>query len=179
MKQLWDGTAELAGISNFLVCIQDTTLQNCGELAADVLIGAKLKALERAYGRLKLLKRGCKVAGRSTVQTLAAAGLPCGMHDVPGLPGAASQITNGPGDCQACAERIRDSLGDGQVVRFGPAGPFFGNYRGQGTINWDNGYHAVVVLNDRVYDAFTPKGGESIAEYKAKWDYGDIIDFGF
>ncbi|MFC5019434.1 hypothetical protein [Streptomyces lienomycini] len=142
MKQLWDGTAELAGISNFLVCIQDTTLQNCGELAADVLIGAKLKALERAYGRLKLLKRGCKVAGRSTVQTLAAAGLPCGMHDVPGLPKAASQITNGPGDCQACAERIRDSLGDGQVVRFGPAGPFFGNYRGQGTINWDNGYQA-------------------------------------
>ncbi len=70
-------------------------------------------------------------------------------------------------------------LGDGQIVRFGPAGTFFGNYRRQETINWNNGNHVVVVLNGRVYDAFTPKGGESIAEYKAQWDFGDIIDFGF
>jgi hypothetical protein len=88
-------------------------------------------------------------------------------------------ITNGPGDCQACAERIRDSLGDGAVIRIPAPGPFFGKYRDQETPNWNNGYHAVVVLNGRVYDAFTPKGGELIADYKSRWEYGDVINFGF
>ncbi|WP_306321775.1 MULTISPECIES: hypothetical protein [unclassified Streptomyces] len=65
------------------------------------------------------------------------------------------------------------------MISFGPAGPFFGKYRDQETINWNNGNHYVVVRDGRVYDAFTPKGGESIAEYKAKREYGDIINFGF
>lgn len=28
-------------------------------------------------------------------------------------------------------------------------------------------------------DAFTPKGGESIAEYKSRFEFGGIINFGF
>ncbi|GGO75944.1 hypothetical protein GCM10012289_52200 [Nonomuraea cavernae] len=37
----------------------------------------------------------------------------------------------------------------------------------------------VAVRDGRVYDAFTPRGGETTAEYKAQWDYSDAIDFGF
>lgn len=33
--------------------------------------------------------------------------------------------------------------------------------------------------NGRVYDGFTGRGGETIAEYKAKWDWPDAINFGF
>lgn len=147
----------------------------------EVLVGAKVKALKKAYDSLKLLKRGCKVASKSTPRTTSSmsADLPCGAHIVPGFPRDASKIKSGPGDCQACAERIRDNLGDGKVVRFSPPVRYFGKYRGQSTENWDNGYHVVVVLNGRVYDAFTPKAGESIAEYKSRWEYGDVINFGF
>jgi len=154
------------------------------------VLSGKLKVLDRAYDELKLLKRGCKILDKAPLTTVsrasftttaaaASGGVPCGEHSVPGLPRAASMISNGPGDCAVCAQRIRDSLGDGEIIRFSPPGGFFGNYREQDTYNWNNGYHAVVVLNGRVYDAFTPKGGELIADYKAHWDYGDIIDFGF
>ncbi|MEW2082438.1 polymorphic toxin-type HINT domain-containing protein [Streptomyces sp. NPDC005283] len=114
------------------------------------------------------------LAGNTPVLVHNAGG--CGEHTIPGLPRPASKITDGPGDCQACAEGIRDSLGGGDLVRFNPP-RFFGPYRKQDTMNWT--HHWVVVKDGRVYDAFTPRAGETIAEYKAQWDYGDAINFGF
>ncbi|MFD3822514.1 hypothetical protein [Streptomyces sp. NPDC058625] len=49
-------------------------------------------------------------------------------------------------------------------------------YREKDTL-W--GSHTVMVLNGRVYDAWTGRAGESIAEYKARWQWNDVIDFGF
>ncbi|MET8541073.1 polymorphic toxin-type HINT domain-containing protein, partial [Kitasatospora sp. NPDC004799] len=104
-------------------------------------------------------------------------GKPCGEHDVPGLPRTPDKIGTGPGDCKECAESIRDSLGGGNVVRFDPAPyPAFGRYQGQEHV-WT--HHYVVVRDGRVYDAFTPRGGLTIPEYKALWEYGPDINFGF
>ncbi|PPA39229.1 hypothetical protein BF14_005360 [Streptomyces griseus] len=174
-------TKELVGLGQLEACLRGKDFASCAILVGEVLVGAKAKALKKAYDNLKLLKRGCKIAGRSTLRTApsAFADTPCGAHKIPGFPRDKSKITSGAGDCQACAERIRDNLGDGKIVRFRPAGPYFGKYRGQDTDGWNNGYHVVVVLNGRVYDAFTPKAGESIPEYKAQWEYGDIINFEF
>ncbi|MFC9946334.1 hypothetical protein ACFVI1_25575, partial [Streptomyces pratensis] len=181
MDQLWNGAKALAGLSELEACMKNKDLESCWALAAGVLVGAKLKALDKAVDALKLLKRGCKIASKTAgvsraVQT-SSADVPCFSHDVPGLPRDKSMITKGPGDCKACAERIRDSLGGGEIVRFGPPGKYFGNYRGQDTSGWS--HHYVVVLNDRVYDAFAPKGGESIAQYKAEWFHHEFINFGF
>ncbi|WP_097867951.1 hypothetical protein [Streptomyces sp. rh34] len=176
-----DVTKEFIGLGELEACLQNKDFSSCATLVGEVLVGAKVKALKKSYDALKLLKRGCKIASRSALRTASAssADLPCGTHNIPGLPRDKSKITSGPGDCQACAERIRDNLGDGKIVWFGPAGPYFGKYREQDTDFWNNSYHVVVVLNGRVYDAFTPKAGESIPEYKSRWQYGDIIDFGF
>lgn len=101
----------------------------------------------------------------------------CGEHNVPGLPRNKSKITNGPGDCRECAEKIRDSLGGGDIHRFEPSPfPNFGPYQGQPQ-SWT--HHYAVVKDGRVYDAFTPRGGVTIDEYKGMWEYGDDINFGF
>ncbi|MFE3428418.1 hypothetical protein [Streptomyces sp. NPDC059171] len=36
-----------------------------------------------------------------------------------------------------------------------------------------------MVPNGRVYDASSPKAGESLLEHKAQREYGDIINFDF
>ncbi|WP_053746091.1 polymorphic toxin-type HINT domain-containing protein [Streptomyces sp. NRRL WC-3618] len=59
MKDLWDGTKELAGLGEYEACLQKKDFEHCSSLAVDVLISAKLKALEKAYDKLKLLKRIC------------------------------------------------------------------------------------------------------------------------
>ncbi|MDH6627677.1 hypothetical protein M2271_005504 [Streptomyces sp. LBL] len=40
-------------------------------------------------------------------------------------------------------------------------------------------FHVVVVYNGRVYDAWTGRAGDTIAEYKAQWTRHNKIDFGF
>lgn len=40
-------------------------------------------------------------------------------------------------------------------------------------------HHTVVVRNGRVYDAFTGSQGIPIDKYKAMWEMGDILKFGF
>ncbi|MFI2612514.1 polymorphic toxin-type HINT domain-containing protein [Kitasatospora sp. NPDC018619] len=101
----------------------------------------------------------------------------CGEHDVPGLPKSLNKITDGPGDCLQCAEKIRDSLGGGDIHRFEPSPyPNFGPYQGQPQ-SWT--HHYVVIRDGRVYDAFTPRGGLTISEYKSLWEYGEDINFGF
>lgn len=201
MDELWGVTKELTGLGELEACLDNKDFDSCSGLATDVLIGAKLKALDRAFDSLKLLKRGCKILSKSAVSGTSAVGgpaarstavsgstavggsvvalaadVPCVEHNVPGFPRDKSKITNGPGDCKACAEQIRDSLGGGEIIRFEKPGNFFGDYREQYN-TWD--HHYVVVRDGRVYDAFTPKGGETIAKYKSEWLYGDIINFGF
>ncbi|MFJ2471701.1 hypothetical protein ACIOWI_01680 [Streptomyces sp. NPDC087659] len=178
MEQLWGVTSELTGLTELEACLDNKDFEHCSSLAADVLIGAKLKALEKAYDGLKLLKRGCEVAGKAGMRTMSArsADVPCLTHNVPGLPRDKSKIPDST-DCGACAKRIRDSLGGGEIVTIKPAGQHgLGGYRGQDTFWFE---HIVVVYKGRVYDGFTGRGGETIAEYKAKWDWPDAINFGF
>ncbi|MFE9611215.1 hypothetical protein [Streptomyces sp. NPDC006012] len=42
-------------------------VEHCGALAVDVLIGAKLRTLDRVYDELKLLRRGCRIVGGSSL----------------------------------------------------------------------------------------------------------------
>ncbi|MEU1299757.1 hypothetical protein [Streptomyces shenzhenensis] len=50
------------------------------------------------------------------------------------------------------------------------------NYRGKDSGWWS---HTVVVYNGRVYDAWTGRAGESIAEFKTNWVKHADIDFPF
>ncbi|MFD8821394.1 ALF repeat-containing protein [Streptomyces sp. NPDC059605] len=177
-----EGAKELAGLGKFEACIQNKDFEHCWPLAAGVLVGTKLKALEKAFGALKLLKCGCKIAGRTAGVTrvaLASSGdIPCFEHDVRGLPQDVEDIPDSFG-CEACARRIRDSLGEGELRTIKPrpnTSLLLPNYRGRDS-GWYN--HVVMVLNGRVYDAWTARGGETIAEYKARWVRADTIDFGF
>lgn len=80
--------------------------------------------------------------------------------------------------CEQCARDIRAQLGGGDIVRIRPEGgaPSLGGYRGANP-GW--AYHEVVVKDGRVYDAFGPRGGVTIDEYKNLFQYSDAIDFGF
>jgi hypothetical protein len=51
-----------------------------------------------------------------------------------------------------------------------------GGYRGYDA-NW--GQHLVVVKDGRVYDPWTSRYGEPEDIYKARWEWGDVLDFGF
>ncbi|MFF4944836.1 hypothetical protein ACFY1W_18785, partial [Streptomyces rubiginosohelvolus] len=66
MNDLLDMGKEIAGLGNLEKCMDNKDFENCWELGTDVLIGAKLKALDKTFDALKLLKRGCKAAGRAT-----------------------------------------------------------------------------------------------------------------
>ncbi|MES1187000.1 MAG: hypothetical protein ABUL60_24510, partial [Myxococcales bacterium] len=39
--------------------------------------------------------------------------------------------------------------------------------------------HYVVVKDGRVFDNLTGPQGQTIAEYQARWELADVIDFGF
>jgi len=190
MESLWNTEKDLLGLGEFEKCLQNKDLEHCKSVAVDALLSGKLKALDRVYDELKLLKRGCKIVDKAplwsaasarpaSAQTLAArfGGVPCGEHKVPGLPRSTSKIPDSS-DCRACAERIRENLGGGEIKVIRPKPPFpgLGRYREQDSF-W--GEHVVLVFNDRVYDGFTPKAGETIAQYKDKWLYKEDIDFGF
>ncbi|MFD9284437.1 hypothetical protein ACFWD7_45640 [Streptomyces mirabilis] len=104
--------------------------------------------------------------------------MPCGEHKVPGLPRDVSEIPDSFG-CEACAEKIRKSLGGGKIATIKPKPMedfLLPKYRGKDS-GWYN--HVVVVYNGRVYDAWTGRGGETIAEYKSQWTKPDTLDFGF
>jgi hypothetical protein len=80
--------------------------------------------------------------------------------------------------CENVARQIQGHIG-GDIRRITPTDPnanFLGPYRGHNPA-W--AYHEVVVKEGRVYDAFTGHEGLPIAEYKALWEYGDAIKFGF
>ncbi|MYW42725.1 ALF repeat-containing protein, partial [Streptomyces sp. SID161] len=191
---LWNLEKELLGLGQYEECMQNKDFDSCKGLAVDVLLSGKLKLLDRLYDKVKVLKKGCRILDKAPLRSassvrpasvrpasagLAAAsgGVPCGEHKVPGLPRPTSKIPDSS-DCRACAERIRESLGGGELKVIRPMRPFnsLPQYRGQDTF-W--GEHVVLVYNGRVYDGFGPKGGETISEFKGKWQYNDVIDFGF
>lgn len=115
-------------------------------------------------------------ASFTTTAAAASGGVPCGEHKVPGLPRSLDEIENS-GGCDVCAEKIRKSLGGGRIVTIRPVGEaILPKYRGVDA-GWF--FHVVVVHNDRVYDAWTGRAGDTIADYKAQWTRHNIIDFGF
>jgi hypothetical protein len=67
--------------------------------------------------------------------------------------------------CEAVARVIRPKHGR-----------FLGRYMGIEPV-WF--IHQVVVKESRVYDAFTGHQGISVADYKALWEDGEDLDFGF
>jgi hypothetical protein len=185
-EMLWNIEKELLGISDLEECLREKDFDSCSGLAVGVLSG-KLKVLDRAYDELKLLKRGCKILDKAPLTTVsrasftttaaaASGGVPCGEHKVPGLPLALDEIANS-GGCDVCAEKIRKSLGGGDIVTIRPVDEaILPKYRGVDA-GWF--FHVVVVYNGRVYDAWTGRGGDTIADYKAQWTRHHIIDFGF
>ncbi|WP_435237997.1 cell envelope integrity protein TolA [Streptomyces sp. YPW6] len=176
-------TKELAGLGQLEACLRDKDFTSCAVLVGEVLVGAKVKALKKAYDSLKLLKRGCKKAGKTTGLTrntmAASPDLPCFNHDVPGLPKDVEKIRNSYG-CEACAREILDSLGEGNMVTIEP-GPTATDAILPKHHGIDAGWfdHVVVALDGKVHDAWTPTGGEPIAVHKSRWAKGDTINFGF
>jgi hypothetical protein len=81
--------------------------------------------------------------------------------------------------CDEFAAELQQQIG-GRIHSFvPPAGaPWLGDYALKPASEfW--GHHTVVVRDGRVYDQFTGSDGLPIDEWKALWDYGDDIDFGF
>ncbi|MDX2974370.1 ALF repeat-containing protein, partial [Kribbella solani] len=186
MDQLLNAELSILGLTDLEVCLRKKDIDNCKGLMTDALIAGKYKWLEKILDELKLLKRGCKILGKtpgltlsqveSTTAIAASAGSPCGEHKVPGLPKSVNEIPGSSG-CEICAEQIRKSLGGGTIFTIKPTmSPFLPPYRGK-EAGWY--MHVVVVYNGKVYDAWTGRGGESIAEYKSRWEWTDVIDFGF
>ena len=79
-------------------------------------------------------------------------------------------------NCSECAVTIQRIMGGGIKTIKSP-GPVLGPSKHNPAGNWS--YHDVVVSNGRVYDGFTGPRGLTIAEFKAQFEYGDVINFGF
>ncbi|WP_157876858.1 polymorphic toxin-type HINT domain-containing protein [Streptomyces graminilatus] len=56
---LWNVEKEILGLSELEACMQEKDFEHCSGLAVDALIGAKLRLLDKAYDKLKLLRRIC------------------------------------------------------------------------------------------------------------------------
>ncbi|MER7948087.1 chemotaxis protein [Streptomyces sp. NPDC096079] len=57
---------ETTGFGNLESCLDNKDFESCWELGADVLLGSKFRALDKALDRLQLLQRGCKLIGATT-----------------------------------------------------------------------------------------------------------------
>ncbi|MFI8917379.1 hypothetical protein ACIGW4_38065 [Streptomyces sp. NPDC053513] len=67
MEELHAFTSAVTGLGDLEACIDNVSFKDCGSLVAEALIGAKLKALERAWDGLQLIRRGCKIIGAVTM----------------------------------------------------------------------------------------------------------------
>jgi hypothetical protein len=92
-------------------------------------------------------------------------------------PRPTSEICGSTG-CENVAANIQSRIGgDIFTIKNGAGDNFFlGKYRGEDTM-WKS--HTVVVKDGKVFDAFTGRYGEAIDQWKARWDYADILHFGF
>jgi len=107
----------------------------------------------------------------------------CGDLGADWLQRTTSQIYRST-DCGACARNIATRLGldpsdlsNYRTLNPRSRGGSLGGYRGVADSGWDQ--HTVVVSNGRVYDAFGPRSGMPIDEWKRLWTNAGQIDFGF
>ncbi|HEX2416808.1 MAG TPA: hypothetical protein VHJ83_01610 [Micromonosporaceae bacterium] len=88
-----------------------------------------------------------------------------------------SHIGNEEGSCPQDSLRIHSTLGGETRTIKPPKGlSALGGYRGYDA-RW--GQHLVVIEDGRVYDPWTSRYGEPEEVYKARWEWGDALDFGF
>ena len=80
--------------------------------------------------------------------------------------------------CEDVAAKIQGAIG-GEIHRLKPSLPGASNLglRSGRATGW--AHHDVVVRQGRVYGAMTGPEGLPVDEFKALWDYADVIDFGF
>lgn len=78
--------------------------------------------------------------------------------------------------CEKCALDIQKIIGGTRHTIAPKEGRFLGQYKSANP-GWY--HHEVVVKDGRVYDAFGPRNGMPIQEYKSQFRYHDAIDFGF
>ncbi|NTX51806.1 RHS repeat-associated core domain-containing protein [Myxococcus sp. CA039A] len=90
--------------------------------------------------------------------------------------------------CEDVATEIQRRMGGDIKVITQPHGHgYLGGMRDPGGIEFKNPaghqppwtFHVVVTKNGRVYDAFTGPAGEAFSAYKARWEFADVINFGF
>ncbi|MGH3713970.1 MAG: hypothetical protein ACRDT4_10995, partial [Micromonosporaceae bacterium] len=87
------------------------------------------------------------------------------------------ELPDDKGGCEKAADEIEKLIGGDQHTIKPPKGArALGKYRGYDT-PWTE--HVVVVKDGRVYDAWTGRHGEPIEVYKSRWEYGDVLNFGF
>lgn len=81
-------------------------------------------------------------------------------------------------NCRQCADDIQRMIGGQQAV-IGPVGS--GRVLGPSANNPAGDWfeHVAVVKDGRVYDGFTGRAGMPIDDFKAQFQYGDAINFGF
>ncbi len=79
--------------------------------------------------------------------------------------------------CEVVAEGIQKIIGGNRhVIKPKPPARVLDKMDGVST-SWFE--HHVVVKDGKVFDAFTGHTGQEIAQYKARFEYWDVIDFGF
>jgi hypothetical protein len=102
---------------------------------------------------------------------------PCGDLGPGWKPAPVTSIPCSTG-CENVAVKIQAKIGgEIKTIQVDPQRRFrLGPYRGQ-----DSGWysHTVVVRDGRVYDAFGPRTGVPVDDYKKLFDYRDVINFGF
>lgn len=59
MKALLNATSVVIDLNSLEACMREKDFEHCRSFAVDALVGAKARALEKAYDKLKLLKRIC------------------------------------------------------------------------------------------------------------------------
>jgi RHS repeat-associated protein len=92
--------------------------------------------------------------------------------------------------CEDTADAVQKAIG-GEIKSISPRSPHakflggvkdidgaeFRNPAGPDALGWS--HHRVVVKDGRVYDALTGPEGQAAADYKARWEYADGIEWGF
>lgn len=123
--------------------------------------------IKRMFDDLKAEKKRGKPQPPPKDGDLGAKWKPCDPRD----------IDADQGGCERVAAKIQKQIGGELHTITPPRGAkSLGPYRGYDT-PWAD--HTVVVKNGRVYDAWTSRYGEPISVYQSRWEYGDVLNFGF
>lgn len=79
-------------------------------------------------------------------------------------------------NCTQCAIDIQKLVGGERVAIRPPSGTRLGPSRNDPYGEWR--YHEAVVKDGRVYDGFTGRAGMSMDDFRAQFEYGDVLQFG-